>query len=206
MGGARMMAQMRDNCVDLAFFDPQHRDVLNRQRYGNEGNRQKGRASLPHMDPPTIQHFIGEIERVLKAGRYLMLWVDKYVAAERLWMRWMPEETRLKAVDFICWYKGRIGMGRRSRGIAEYLIVLQLQPIDGARWTDRSIPDCWVEGPWNKHPHSKPIGLIQRLIRATTKLGDLVLDPAAGGFVVLDACATTTREFVGCDLIRSDTV
>ena len=35
------------------------------------------------------------------------------------------------------------------------------------------------------HPHAKPVDLIARLIGAVTKPGDLVVDPAAGGFIVM---------------------
>jgi DNA modification methylase len=42
--------------------------------------------------------------------------------------------------------------------------------------------------------------LIERLIRATTKAGDLVVDPCAGSYVVLEACRVSGRQFVGCDL------
>jgi DNA modification methylase len=41
--------------------------------------------------------------------------------------------------------------------------------------------------------------LILRLIAAVTKPGDLVLDPAAGSFVVMKAAHQLGRDFVGCD-------
>jgi DNA modification methylase len=51
-----------------------------------------------------------------------------------------------------------------------------------------------------KHPHQKPFFLIRTLIEATTQEGDLVVDPCAGSFIVLDACQSTGRKFLGCDL------
>jgi site-specific DNA-methyltransferase (adenine-specific) len=44
------------------------------------------------------------------------------------------------------------------------------------------------------------VGLQARLIEALTNPGDIVLDPAAGGYTVLDACARTGRRFLGCDI------
>lgn len=202
MGGAILMAKLEDRSIDLAFFDPQHRDVLNRLSYGNEGERQKGRARLQHMDCPTIAYFIEEIERLLKANCYLFLWVDKYIVAEAGWRAWMPDDTDLRVVDLIAWRKTRIGMGYRTRGITEYLLVIQKPPYRATgKWTDRGIEDCWIEAvDGSTHPHAKPIGLTTRLIKATTKSGATVLDPAAGSFMVLDACKATGRRFVGCDL------
>ena len=49
-GDALMLLQsLPDCCTPLVFFDPQHRDTLDRLAYGNEGARQKGRALLPAM-------------------------------------------------------------------------------------------------------------------------------------------------------------
>ena len=39
-----------------------------------------------------------------------------------------------------------------------------------------------------------------RLIGAVTKPGDLVVDPVAGGFVVLRAAMALGRKFIGCDI------
>ena len=50
------------------------------------------------------------------------------------------------------------------------------------------------------HPHSKPIELQRRVIAATTKDGDVILDPASGGFSVLEACKLIGRDFIGCDI------
>jgi site-specific DNA-methyltransferase (adenine-specific) len=50
------------------------------------------------------------------------------------------------------------------------------------------------------HPHIKPIGLITKLIEAITCRGDLVIDPAAGSFVVMRAANQLGREFIGCDI------
>jgi DNA modification methylase len=46
----------------------------------------------------------------------------------------------------------------------------------------------------------KPVGLISRLIGAVTKPHDLVVDPAAGSFVVMHATQELGREFIGCDI------
>jgi len=68
-----------------------------------------------------------------------------------------------------------------------------------------TIPDRWPEKVDRKlHPHTKPIRLISALIEAITSLGDLVVDPAAGSFVVMHAAHQLGREFVGCDIAYQD--
>ena len=51
-----------------------------------------------------------------------------------------------------------------------------------------------------KHPHQKPRELIKALIMATTNEKDLVVDPCAGSFIVLEVCRELKRNFLGCDL------
>ena len=52
----------------------------------------------------------------------------------------------------------------------------------------------------NPTPHAKPVNLIARLIGAVTKPGDLVVDPAAGGFTVMHVATEMERWFLGCDI------
>lgn len=51
-----------------------------------------------------------------------------------------------------------------------------------------------------KHPHQKPRELIKTLITATTQEGDLIIDPCAGSFVVLEVCQELKRDYLGVDL------
>jgi site-specific DNA-methyltransferase (adenine-specific) len=91
------------------------------------------------------------------------------------------------------------------------LVALQKPPIKArATWqTKPTIPDRWPEKiikPRSQHPHIKPIGLISALIEAITSPGDLIVDPAAGSFVVMHAARELGREFIGCDIAYRDAV
>jgi DNA modification methylase len=48
--------------------------------------------------------------------------------------------------------------------------------------------------------------LIKALITATTEKGDLIVDPCAGSFIVLEVCQELNREFCGVDLTFKDMV
>jgi len=52
----------------------------------------------------------------------------------------------------------------------------------------------------NGHPHRKPVGLQSELIAAVSNEGDIVIDPAAGDFSVLEAARQRGRNFTGRDL------
>jgi site-specific DNA-methyltransferase (adenine-specific) len=201
--GLEFLSGLPPVCSPLAFFDPQYRGVMDRQRFGNEGTgRQRGRAALAQMPEDAIKAFIAAIERVLTPRGHLMLWVDKFHVAEGIkpWLGKLP----LQVVDMITWNKGRMGMGYRSRRKCEYLMVIQKMPIRAKGvWTKHNIPDVWdekVKRVRGGHPHAKPMGLQSTLIEATTAPGAVIVDPAAGTFSVMDAAHNVGRHFLGCDL------
>ncbi len=200
--GLELMATIADGTIAAAFFDPQYRGVLDKLSYGNEGvSRGRDRSSLPQMTEETITAFLRSLDRVLRPSGHLFLWVDKFHLCEgvRPWL----EGTALQMVDLVIWDKERIGMGYRTRRRCEYLLVLQKKPVRAKGcWTSHTIPDVWPERPVKgAHPHAKPVGLQKELILATTRPGDIVLDPAAGSYSILTACQAAGRTFLGGDII-----
>ena len=183
----------------LVFFDPQFREVLDKLAYGNEGARQRERCALPAMTSGYIDACCREIARVLRPSGYLMLWSDTFRLCEGAHHR---VADVIKCVDLITWDNLRAGNGYRSRRRGGHLLVLQKPPLCAkATWTDHSIPDKWQEKVDRRiHPHAKPAGLIVRLIGAVTKPGDVVVDPAAGSFIVMHAAHALGRDFIGCDI------
>ena len=200
--GLEFLFGLPNESTSLVFFDPEYRGVLDHQGYGNEGERQKGRAALDQMNGEVIRQFIGQIGRVLTPRGHLMLWVDKFHVAEGI-TPWL-EGSALKVVDMVTWDKGRIGMGYRTRRRCEYLMIIQKLPVRAKGvWTLHNIPDVWSEKlsrEANSHAHTKPVGLQAQLIAATTPPGGLVVDPAAGSFSVMKAAHEMGRRFLGCDL------
>jgi site-specific DNA-methyltransferase (adenine-specific) len=193
-----LLRSLSDQCTPLVFFDPQYRGVLDKLKYGNEGARQKGRFELPAMSDDYIDAVCREAARVLMPSGYLLRWVDTF----HLCMGDHLRIVELNCVDLIAWDNLHIGNGYRSRRRGDYLLVLQKPPIKAkATWRDHGIPSRWPEKVDRKiHPHIKPIGLISRLIGAVTQPGDLVIDPAAGSFIVMHAARQLGREFLGVDV------
>jgi site-specific DNA-methyltransferase (adenine-specific) len=201
--GLEMMKEIEDELVSLAFFDPQYRGILDKLNYGNEGERQKERAQLPQMDEPTINTFAFEIQRILKPSGHVFMWMDKFILCNYASHPYFS----IPIVDLITWDKTKMGMGYRSRRQCEYLMIFQKPPLRAKDiWTDHGIPDIWVEKvSTSDHPHRKPLELQIRLIKAVTSPGNLVIDPCAGSFSVLEACQATERNFLGCDIKENET-
>jgi site-specific DNA-methyltransferase (adenine-specific) len=195
----KLLRSLPEGCAACVFFDPQHRGVLNKLKYGNEGSRQRERCALPPMSDTYIQHCDCEIARVLKPSGYSFIWVDVY---RLLTGTHLHIKESLICVSLIAWDSGRLGMGYRVRERGDYLIALQKPPLRAkATWKDHGVPSRWAEKVDQRiHPHIKPINLIRRLVAAVTLPGELVVDPAAGSFIVMRAAHKLGRRFVGCDL------
>jgi site-specific DNA-methyltransferase (adenine-specific) len=56
------------------------------------------------------------------------------------------------------------------------------------------------EKKFGKHPTQKPVALVERCILASTREGDLILDPFVGGGTTAVAALGTKRRCVGIDL------
>ena len=125
-----------------------------------------------------------QIARVLQPSGYVMLWGDTFRLCEGAHRR---VADVVQCVDLIAWDNLRPGNGYRSRRRGSYLLVLQKPPLRAkATWRDHRIPDSGGRRLIAEiHPHAKPADLIARLIGAVTRPGDLVIDPAAGGFTVM---------------------
>lgn len=202
MDALDMLKQIPTSRAKLAFFDPQYRAVLDKMKYGNEGERQIERSKLPQMSHDDITRITIECHRVLAPSGHLILWLDKFAIGSGHHVGF-ARRSGLQVVDLIAWNKLKDGMGKRCRCRTEYAVIMQHPPqrAEGI-WEDHRLPDCWPEHPdRSEHAHAKPHQLTERLIRAVTKKGDLVVDPCAGGYGVLDACILTGRNFVGCDLV-----
>ena len=201
MDGLEFLSLLPERCIPVAFLDPQYRGVLDKLAYGNEGKgRGKARCELKQMSDKTIGEFIRRINQALVSSGHLFLWMDKFHLCTGF-SDWL-NRTNFNVVDMLTWNKGKIGMGYRTRRMGEHLVILQKDPKRAKGvWKLHDIPDVWHEKVTrNGHTHTKPLDLQTKLIKAVSNPGDLVIDPAAGSFTVMEACKKQGRNFLGCDL------
>jgi site-specific DNA-methyltransferase (adenine-specific) len=191
----------------LVFWDPQYRQLLDEQRYGNEGiNRGKRRKELSPMSREFISSCDAEIGRIIVQSGYCCRWVDEFQLLNGLF-----KIDGLEHVGVIHWNNGRAGMGKRIRPTGGSVVILQKPPIGvrakrlAVRWKTlpmiRGVHYEKLRFPKAAHPHRKPIGLVAEIILAVTEPGDIIIDPAAGSFVVLAAGLGCRRRFLGTDIL-----
>jgi site-specific DNA-methyltransferase (adenine-specific) len=202
MDALTFLADIPSACITAAFFDPQHRGVYDKMQYGNEEtSRNARRVMIPQMTEKDIHKIIENCSRVLAPSGHLFLWIDKFNLCNGF-SHWL-DGTNLDTVDMLTWHKKRIGLGYRTRHASEFLIILQKQPRRAKGvWKLHDIPDVWEEKTTSskQDPHCKPVDLQSTLITAVSNDGDLIIDPAAGSFSIMESCKLTGRTFLGCDI------
>ena len=152
-----------------------------------------------------IRRIIEQVGRILKPSSFCLLWINKGLLGSDRIAAWMIKVPSLKIVDCLVWYKkNTLGLGTWLRSNAEFCFLLQKYPTTGKKFTNRSFGTVWEENSLptsqRRHPHQKPKELIKALIVTTTQEGDLIVDPCAGSFIVLDVCQELKRIYLGCDL------
>src|SRR4051794_26393225 len=108
INGLDLLVNINSKVITACFFDPQYRGIMDKMKYGNEGQRQKERAILEQMSEDTIKLFVHEIDRVLIDSGHLFLWIDKFHLCEGT-SHW-TKDTSLSIVDLLTWDKGKIGI------------------------------------------------------------------------------------------------
>lgn len=194
-----LLNELENNSVNLVFLDPQYEKVANVLS-----------ANLYSQSDYQILRILEQIERVLKSSAFCLLWVNKTLLGNDRVPLWLLKTPSLKIVDFLVWHKkNTLGLGNWLRSNAEFCFLIQKYPQSGKLFKNRSFGNVWEENvlPVNKrqHPHQKPRELIKALITATTQEGDLIIDPCAGSFVVLEVCQELNRNYYGVDLTWKET-
>lgn len=87
--------------------------------------------------------------------------------------------------------------GKQMRNLWQFTEAEEAQTVDNV-WTISSPPR--EEKKFGKHPTQKPVELLKRIILASTKEGDLVLDPFCGSSTTGIAAVLLNRKYIGIDL------
>lgn len=96
----------------------------------------------------------------------------------------MREAGWLSAAELLCW-------GRRPGNRFAY-------PGHSSAYNWMRLPA--PPGVHRRHPTQKPLKLLERIISAQTREGDLVLDPFCGSASTGEACLRLRRRFIGIEL------
>ena len=193
---ASVLSGFADASVDIVITDPPYLGLY-RDR--------TGRTLANDDNPEAVLAVFDEVSRVLKPDSYCISFYG-WTAIHQFASKWC--ETGFRPVSHIVWPKNYASRTSHTQYFHESAYVLAKgrpeKPQD-------PIPDIqqWEYTGNRQHPTEKAVSVIEPLVRAFSKPGDLVLDPFSGSGTTAVAAALNDRHYIGielesryCDLAR----
>ena len=223
-----VLAQLKDNSVDMVFADPPY-NLSNdgfsihagKMVSVNKGDWDKSKGF--DKDYEFQRAWLEACRRVLKPGG--TLWVSGtyhsiYQCGHAI------QSLGYHILNDITWYKPNAAPNLSCRMFtASHETLLWVRKEKGAKHTynyddmresewqgdfmktpSKQMRSVWAINtpkPWEKkfgkHPTQKPLDLLERIVRASTNEGDVILDPFTGSSTTGLAAVKHGRKFVGID-------
>lgn len=187
------MKRIPDGNVDLLITDPPY-------CIGTTSNGKKGSWSDNNLIRPFFEIYFQEIKRVLKYGAEFYINTDW-----RTYPFLYPiVEKNLNIKNLIVWDYEWIKAGSHYRFSHEFIIYGVNG--DGKRKFSASERDVWRIRPINftsrekLHNAQKPIELIGKMIKNSSKEGDLVLDTFMGSGTTAICSLDLSRKYIGFEI------
>ena len=188
-----VMKDIPDKSIDLLLTDIPYNGV-NRKSNGLR-NLDKGKADILNI---SLGDLMKEFIRVVKGSGYIFcgwsqiseivdILKDKGISVRLCcWRKTNPSPMNGKVI----WLSG-----------AEYCVYFK---FPNATFNEHCKNVVWDFpcGRGKVHPTEKPIKLFEYLVKASSKVGDIVLDPFAGSGTTAIACKNTNRNYI---LIEKET-
>lgn len=208
------MSQLPDSSIDLVIADPPYNLGKN---YGNNLDQKTWQEYEPFT-----RKWLTEVVRILKPTGSLYVFMGMRFISKLFIM--MEDEFHLLFNGWITWHYTQ-GMGRKNGFSPRHEDILyftktnsftfQLDDIripqkyyrernnmqganPGDVWQFSHVHYCSAER--EQHPTQKPEALIERMIRASSYVGDIVLDPFVGSGTTCRVADLLQRRWIGIDM------
>lgn len=193
-----VMKRMPDKCVDMILTDPPYgmKYQSNHRPKHLQFNEIENDHSLDFV-PDLLREFM----RICKDDAHV------YIFAH--WSKWY--ELHLHIIEsgwtlknMLIWEKNNWGMGdlKGQWAISTELIAFiskGRKELNGKRPVD--VIHCDRVDPGKLlHPTQKPTGITNKIMKVSSKPGDLVFDPFAGSGSTLVSAARMGRDYCGCEI------
>jgi len=218
-----ILNQARENSVDMIFADPPYflsnggiTCHAGKMVSVNKGKWDKSRGVAQNHE--FNREWLRACQHVLKPNGTIWVSGTTHIIYS---IGFAMQELGFKILNDIIWYKRNAppnlscryfthsteivlwaAKSERSRHYFDYLLMKKTNNGKQMRnvW-EISSPSA-AEKRFGKHPTQKPIELLKRIILASTKKGDLVLDPFCGSSTTGVAALLLNRKYVGIDTER----
>lgn len=186
-----VMKDIPDNSIDLVITDPPYGDNCS---YGREN-----KEILNNEDEEINYRFINNIYPKMKDNTNLYLFTNwKFITKLR---NYIENNTLFKIRIVLVIVKNNIGMGYSFRNQYELCIVMEkgnpkynLNNFSNVLFMENINHDK------DTHPHQKGIEILEKIIRHSSKKGDIIFDGFLGSGSIIEACIKQDRNYVGVEL------
>ncbi len=195
------LRSLPDASVDLVITDPPYESLEKYRNIGTTTRLKHSKASSNNwfqiFPNDRFESLFIELYRVLQKHRHFYLFCD----AETMFIvKPIAEAVGFKFWKPLVWDKQKIGMGYHYRARYEFILFFE----KGKRkLKDLSVPDI-IACPriFNGYPSEKPVALVQQLIRQSSEIGEVVIDPFMGSGSTGVAAIQQQCQFWGNDICR----
>ncbi len=199
----RVLQRIADGSIDLIVTDPPYGIAYRRTRRAKT-KTPRIIADTPFESHELLKAVVPDLARVLRPGGTIYL----FAPGGRAMFRQGSDLVSVLDAHFdlrqaMVWDKKAIGVGCYWRSQYETIVMASKGPVtgwNGGRSRSNILrcgrPRIWPGG----HPTPKPLDLLKDLIEASSKPGDLVLDPFAGSGATAAAARELGRRFIAIDV------
>ncbi len=216
-----ILNQAREGSVDMIFADPPYflsnggiTCHAGRMVSVNKGKWDKSKGvEQNHL---FNLEWLKACQRVLKADGTIWVSGTTHIIYS---IGFAMQELGFKILNDIIWYKRNAppnlscryfthstevvlwaAKNKKSKHYFDYQLMKKFNKGKQMRNVWKMSSPSKVEKKYGKHPTQKPVELLQRIVLASTKRGDLTLDPFCGSSTTGVAALLLNRKYVGVDL------
>lgn len=204
----QILKQIKDKSVDLIITDPPY-DVDTSGGGGTINTIKKLDKSLKDLDNANISNgydiklYNTEFVRVMK-NINIYIWCNKVQIPD--YFNFYVNKLKCK-FDILCWHKGNALPTYSNKYLSdtEYCLYFRnggmccpggYEDAKTFYFAPINIKDKKIYG----HPTVKPLDFTRKLIRNSSKEGQVVLDPFMGSGTTGHACKEEKRDFIGIEI------
>jgi len=194
-----IMKEMPDKCVDLVLTDPPYNfKSQGGGLFKKRGNLQRIEDSFGTDFKP--EQLLNEVERITKS-MHGYFWCSKAIV--RNYLNWAQD--REYGFNILTWHKSNPIPANNNNFLpdTEYCIFIRgkgttfNQGLPFNNYTKYTITSLEKR---DDHPTPKPLDLITKYMKISSKENDLILDPFLGSGTTAVACKNLKRNFIGIEI------
>jgi site-specific DNA-methyltransferase (adenine-specific) len=184
-----VMKKMPSNSIDLIITDPPYGDNIS--YYGNK--------TIENNENPLINCMaLVECYRMLKKNKTMYNFTNwKHLP---FLTDFILKYTKFKIRHVVVWKKHNFGMGYAFRHQYELILVLEKGNPKYNLTNFSNVQESGFISGKSIHPHQKPIDLLTKIIKHSSKEGDLVFDPFSGSGSTCVSAKINNRNWLGVEL------